>query len=127
MIHSPIHLIKQASDRIRSDEQLNRIVYNTSWLFADRIIRMGLGVIIVIFLARYLGPEQFGIYNYAIAFVALFTAFSSLGLDSIVVRDIVRSPEKKDEILGTSLVLKLTASIVTFRADYINNIYPTSR
>jgi polysaccharide transporter, PST family len=127
MIHSPIHLIKQASDRIRSDEQLNRIVYNTSWLFADRIIRMGLGVIIVIFLARYLGPEQFGIYNYAIAFVALFTAFSSLGLDSIVVRDIVRSPEKKDEILGTSLVLKLHRKYCNFRADYINNIYPTSR
>lgn len=112
-IRSPHHIWKRITDKLRSNEKLQKIVYNTSWLFADRIIRMGIGVIVVIWIARYLGPEQFGIYNYAIAFVALFTAFSTLGLEHIVIREIVRHPDKKDEILGTAFFLKLTASLVT--------------
>jgi polysaccharide transporter, PST family len=74
---------------------------------------MGLGVFIVIWIARYLGPGEFGIYNYAIALVAIFTAFASLGLDNIIVREIVRNPSKKNEILGTGFVLKFTASLIT--------------
>lgn len=88
-------------------------MYNTSWLFADRIIRMGIGVIVIIWIARYLGPEQFGIYNYAIAFVALFMALSTLGLDQIVVREIVRQPDKKDEIIGSALLMRFLASLIT--------------
>ncbi len=112
-IQSPHHIWKRINDKLRSNEKLQKIVYNTSWLFADRIIRMGIGVIVVIWIARYLGPEQFGIYNYAIAFVALFTAFSTLGLEHIVIREIVRHPDKKNEIIGTAFVLKLTASFIT--------------
>jgi polysaccharide transporter, PST family len=74
---------------------------------------MGIGVIVIIWIARYLGPEQFGIYNYAIAFVALFTALAHLGLDNIVVRDIVSRPEQKNEILGTAFFLKLSAGTTT--------------
>ena len=110
---SPIHIINRIAGQIRSNETLQKILYNTAWLFADRIIRMGVGVIVIIWIARYLGPEQFGIYNYSIAFVALFTAFASLGLDNIIVREIVRHPDKKNEILGTALLLKLTASLIT--------------
>ncbi len=101
------------SEQIRSNEALKKILYNTSWLFADRIIRMGIGVIVIIWIARYLGPEQFGIYNYAIAFVALFTAVSTLGLDHIVVREIVRQPDKKDEIVGSALLMRFLASVIT--------------
>ncbi len=101
------------SEQIRSNEALKKILYNTSWLFADRIIRMGIGVIVIIWIARYLGPEQFGIYNYAIAFVALFTALSTLGLDHIVVREIVRQPDKKDEIVGSALLMRFLASVIT--------------
>lgn len=101
------------SEQIRSNKALKKIFYNTSWLFADRIIRMGIGVIVIIWIARYLGPEQFGIYNYAIAFVALFTAVSTLGLDHIVVREIVRQPDKKDEIVGSALLMRFLASVIT--------------
>jgi polysaccharide transporter, PST family len=110
---SPKHIISRMSEQIRSNEALKKILYNTSWLFADRIIRMGIGVIVIIWIARYLGPEQFGIYNYAIAFVALFTAVSTLGLDHIVVREIVRQPDKKDEIVGSALLMRFLASVIT--------------
>ncbi len=110
---SPHHIRERITGKLQTNEKLRKIIYNTSWLFADRVVRMGIGVIIVIWIARYLGPEQFGIYNYAIAFVALFTALSTLGLEHIVIREIVRSPDKKNEIVGTALILKLTASLVT--------------
>ena len=59
------------------------------------------------YVARYLGPEQFGIFNYATAFVALFGAIAKLGLDGIVVRDLVNHPQERDVYLGTAFWLKL--------------------
>jgi PST family polysaccharide transporter len=86
---------------------------NTAWLFFDRILRIGVGLIIWIWIARHLGPEQFGIYNYAIAFVALFGTLVGLGLDSIVVRDLVLSPASRDELLGTVFTLRLAGGLLT--------------
>ena len=89
------------------------ILKNTGWLFADKIIRMGIGLLVGVWVARYLGPTQFGQINYAIAFVGLFGAISGLGLNGIVVRDIVREPKVADEILGTSFLLQLLSSLLT--------------
>lgn len=75
---------------------------------------MGVGLFIGVWVARYLGPEQFGVFNFAIAFVALFGAFASLGLDGIVVRDIVREPERKYEILSAAFLLKLCGGGLAF-------------
>jgi PST family polysaccharide transporter len=92
---------------------LQKILSNTGWLFADRILRMGVGLIVGVWVARYLGPEQFGLFNYAIAFVSLLMPLATLGLDGIVVRDLVRDPTCKDVTLGTTFVLKLLGAVVT--------------
>jgi len=86
---------------------------NTSWLFAEKILRMIVGLFVGIWIARYLGPEQFGLFSYAQSFVGLFTAIATLGLDGIVVRELVKSPEKQNELLGTSFILKLFGAIIT--------------
>jgi O-antigen/teichoic acid export membrane protein len=77
---------------------------------------MGVALFVGIWLARYLGPEQFGLLSYALAFVALFSAWSSLGLDDIIVRDIVQNPDGKDEILGTAFLLKVLGGAMAFLA-----------
>ncbi|MBW4682222.1 MAG: flippase [Microcoleus vaginatus WJT46-NPBG5] len=89
-----------------------QIIGNTGWLFAGRILRLFVGLVVGVLLARYLGPEQFGLYNYAISFVVLFSPLVTLGLDSIVIRDIVREPSSKLETLGTAFVLKLIGSFI---------------
>jgi polysaccharide transporter, PST family len=101
--------------RTKLDGRMNaqKIIVNIGWLSIDRILRLGVGVFISVWVARYLGPEQFGLWSYAIAFVSLFSAFATLGLDSIVVRDLVRDPSSKEETLGTAFVLKLIGGIVT--------------
>lgn len=91
--------------------ELRRIISNTGWLFIDRILRMGVGLLIGVWVARYLGVEQFGILSYATAFVGLFSTFSDLGLSSLAIRSITHEPAQKDSILGTIFWLKLFGGI----------------
>ena len=55
--------------RLEGRATLQKILANTGWLFIDKIIRMGVGLLVGVWIARYLGPAQFGLYNYAVAFV----------------------------------------------------------
>ena len=93
-------------------EGFRKYLRNTSWMFADRMIRLGAVLVTGIFMARYLKPEGFGQLNYASGFVGLFFALTSMGLDEIVVRDLVRHPEKRDEILGSSALLKFFGALL---------------
>jgi PST family polysaccharide transporter len=101
------------SDNLNRHPDLKHILLNIGWLSFDRVLRMGVGLFIGVWVARYLGPEQFGLFNYAIAFVALFSSFATLGLDNIVIRDIVRDPSCKYETLGTAFILKFLGSGLT--------------
>ena len=74
---------------------------------------MGLGLFVGAWVARYLGPEQFGIFNYAVAVVGLLTPVATLGLDTIVVRELVRNTFCREEILGTAFALKIISGVLT--------------
>jgi len=102
----------------RERHSLKRILENSVWLFIDRAVRLGVGLFIWIWLARYLGSEQFGLYNYALAFVSLFGALATLGLDSIVVRDIAHDSAVKEELLGTAFILKLLGGVLVLAITY---------
>jgi len=86
---------------------------NTSWIFFEKILRMFVGLFVGIWVARYLGPERFGLFSYAQSFVGLFTTIATLGLDSIVVREIVKDESKATELIGTAFYLKLMGAILT--------------
>lgn len=86
--------------------------FNTGWLMVDKVVSLFLGFFIGIWVARYLGPGKFGLLSFAMSFVSLFSAIGTLGLDQIIVRNIVREPEDKDSILGTSFFLRLFGSIL---------------
>jgi O-antigen/teichoic acid export membrane protein len=101
-------------DQLKGRHALQKVIGNTGWQFADNILRMVVGLLVGIWLARYLGPEKFGLFSYALAFVALFSPIASLGLDDIVVRNLVRDSASKDEILGTAFVLKLIGGALSF-------------
>lgn len=100
--------------RIEHRPNLLKIVDNIGWLFFDKILRMGVGLFVGVWIARYLGPEQFGLLSFATAFVGLFGAIATMGLQGIVVRDIVRDPEGKEETLGTAAVLQLIGGLISY-------------
>lgn len=89
-----------------------RYAKNTSWLIGEKILRIFTGLFVGIWIARYLGPEQFGLLSYAQSFVFLFMAFATLGLDRIVIRELIKDESKRDVLLGTSFVLKLLGSLM---------------
>lgn len=93
-------------------EGFKRYFSNTSWLLAEKIIRMFVALFVCVCVARYLEPERFGLLSYAGSFVGLFAALSSMGLDGIVVRELVITPEKQHELLGTAFVLKIFGSVL---------------
>ena len=102
--------------RISHRPNLIKIVDNIGWLFFDKILRMGVGLLVGVWIARYLGPDQFGLLNFALAFTGLFGAIAVLGLNEIVVRDIVRNPDGARLTLGTAILLQLIGGLIAFVA-----------
>ena len=100
-------------ERLAGRDNLKKLIGNTGWLFADRLLRMAIGLVVGVWIARYLGPDQFGQINYAFAFVALFSFLATFGLDGIVVRDLVQDPARANEILGAAFIIKLTGALLT--------------
>lgn len=115
-------LSKLATIREKITPNTYKIAINTAWLIGDKILRLGAGLFVGVWLARYLRPEQFGLLNYAAAFVTLFAPFASLGLDNIVIREIVNHPCKKNELLGSAFVLKLISAFLSLGVS-ISSIY----
>ncbi|MBI1283652.1 MAG: oligosaccharide flippase family protein [Thiobacillus sp.] len=84
---------------------------NLNWLFADRILRIVGSLVIGIWVARYLGPGNFGLLNFALSFVALFGMVGRLSIDQVAVRELTKFPEREKEILGSTFRLKLWGSL----------------
>ncbi|MGA8088998.1 MAG: flippase [Terracidiphilus sp.] len=99
--------------RLSGRHGLQAILGNSAWQVADKIVRMGVAIFVSLWVARYLGPHRFGQLNYALALTSVFTAVSNLGLDSIVIRELVKFPERKNDLLGSAFVLKLLGALLT--------------
>lgn len=80
----------------------NKIISNIIWILIDRVLSTGVTFLVGVWLARYLNPEQYGTLRYVIAFVALFSPLASLGMSSIITRDLVEKPSEKNELLGSA-------------------------
>lgn len=93
-----------------------RYFSNTSWLFGEQILRVFSALIIGAYVARYLGPEKFGLFSYVIAYVAIFISFAKLGLDGILVRDLVNNPNNRVIYLGTAFWLKIIGAVISISA-----------
>ena len=85
---------------------------NTSWLLGERVLRMAVSLFVGIYVARYLGPERFGLLSYTLSFVLLFSSLASFGLDDILVRELVQRPEQRNNLLGTVFWLKICGTVV---------------
>lgn len=94
-----------------SNERLMSYIKNSSWMLFEYITRLISSIFVAIYVARYLGPEKFGILTYALSIVSIFLVISRLGMDSILVRDISKNLEKIKTYMGTAFSLMLISSI----------------
>ena len=86
---------------------------NTVWMFASKILSMGVSFLATIYIARNLGPTNYGQLSYALSFVGIFSFLASLGIDNILYRDLISYPEKRKELLGSAFIVKIVAGIFT--------------
>lgn len=93
-----------------------QISANILWLLGERLARIGVNFAVIGLLARHLGPESFGALNYAAGIAAMFTALATLGLDTVVVRELVRTPAEAPTILGTAFGLRLIGAVLAIGA-----------
>lgn len=91
---------------------LRKLVRNTGWQISDKAVRMFLGLLVGLWVARYLGPADFGLLNFAIAFCALFTPIADIGLQVIVMRELVHRPYDRPRIISSAVVLRLLGAIL---------------
>lgn len=101
-----------AQNKLQGRPGLHNIIDNLGWLFFDKVLRLAGGLLVGIWVARYLGPDHFGLLNYAIAFAGLFAAIAALGLNSIVVRDLVKEPDQAKGTLGTAFALQVAGGLI---------------
>lgn len=90
----------------------NKIIKNASWIIGCEIAQSLIGLVISMLIARYLGPSNFGIINYAASLATFVLPLMQLGLTNIMVQEMVSNPEKEGEILGTSILMSSLSAIV---------------
>ena len=83
-------------------------------MFGYRALRLGSGFILGVWLARHLGPEDFGILGYSIALVAMINTIAGMGIWDIVVSKVVQEPSKTNSILGAALCIHLTSGLIGY-------------
>lgn len=85
------------------EEAFQKYLKNTGWLMFGKFLALFINALV----ARYLQPKSFGDLNFASALTAIVAAVGTLGLDTFIIRELINEPSKKNEILGTSLWLRI--------------------
>lgn len=93
---------------------MSRIVRNAGWLMAGKVFHMILSFLMGLLMARYLGPKNYGLLNYAAAYCTFFTAFCTLGINSVIIKDFVDHPDEEGQAIGTTITLRLVSSLMSF-------------
>lgn len=97
---------------LKGHQGFRRYAENVGWIFFSNIFRMLVTLFVGIWLVRYLGPTQFGILSYAQSVAMILITIAGLGFEAVVVKALVDNLFPAEEILGTSLFLKLIASLL---------------
>ena len=92
---------------------------NTTWLLAGQIFRLIVSFFISTISTRYLGPSNYGIINYISSYIAFFTSIIGLGINAVIIKELVNNREENGTILGTAIVFRLITSIVCTAAFFV--------
>ncbi|WP_213525962.1 flippase [Paenibacillus sp. J31TS4] len=92
---------------------------NTTWMLFDKVIRGIVNLILLMLIARYLGPNNYGLLTFSLSIIAIFSVISSLGLEGIIIKYFVSDPQNKSVIVGTCIILRTVSSALSIIAILI--------
>lgn len=113
----------------RSEDVLGRVGANSAVLLASYGLNTVLAGVVAVFLVRYLGSAEYGLLTTAYAYISFFVIFTSIGVDTLIQRDVARHPERAEEIVSEAIGLRLLLSVVSMVAAWalLPVLHPTPR
>lgn len=106
-----MNLLHRVFRRLSATQQ--KAVSNVYWALLGQATRILSELFVGILVARYLGPDQYGVMSYVITFVSLFSVLATFGLDYIEVLELARDDVPKEALLGTAFRLRLLFALIT--------------
>jgi len=86
---------------------------NSVWLFSANVISRLFKFYLVIYAARILGPEKYGVFYYTIYLFAFLFMFADLGLAGLFSREYQRDEFDRSELTSTTFFLKIALSMIS--------------
>lgn len=123
-------LVKKLTEGLKKDG-FKKYAGNVSWMFLGYVVRIGAKFLVGIYIARYLGATDYGLYTYSMSFALLFQVLVRLGFRDVVIREIASGEQDTSTIVSTVLSLKLVGALVALLLTglsslVINSTYETS-
>ncbi len=106
-------LINKIIGKLNLSPTKEKVVRNVVWAVTGKVVTLLGGLLVGILVARYLGPDQYGLMSYVMSYVAIFQVLAFFGMDQIEIREESKTPENRDKIIGTAFILKLGFAIIT--------------
>jgi len=100
------------SKQLDKTEHKHNYITNSLWMLLEKVLRIVSGILVGVLVARYLGPAKFGTISYALNLIAIFTIISTLGLDALVVRELLTRKTDTGKILGTAFWLRFAGALL---------------
>lgn len=97
----------------------NSFLKNTSWIMIGKAVQMILSFVTIFFMARYLGPTEYGSITYTYTYVGLFIQICALGTNDVLVKELLDKKDKNNEIVGTTIVFRFISSLVSILIIYL--------
>lgn len=83
-----------------------KVVKNASALMGSQAVTWVLTLLLTVFLPRYLGASAVGQFHLGISIWAIMGVFITFGMDTFLVKEIARRPERTAALLSTTLILR---------------------
>ena len=91
----------------------NKVAKNSLWLISGKVIQMLVSLIIGLITTRYLGPSNYGLLSYATAYTTFFASLCTLGINSVLVKELIEHPDENGAILGSSIIMRVASSLLS--------------
>ena len=103
---------------------MRKILANIGWIFFDKIFRMAIGIVVSLWIARYLGPDEFGVLNYAMLFPTVFISIAGFGLTNTLLIEFVALKDdinQQHRLVQIGLLIKVIAGFLTYALNFCVN------
>ena len=97
----------------------NREIKNAGWIIGEQIFQMVVSLVVGVLTARYLGPGNYGALNYTASFVSFALSVATLGMEGVVIKKMIMTPDDEGVYLGSCMLFRLFSSILSSIAIFI--------